>query len=101
MIETSNTTGTRSTAIHAGRNGRAGQDTHKDTHEDTHEQRAHADYYRAYYRALVEENASRSEGRRGLEAIKMQRRRARRERWLQGIKSLAGVLSHHGAEAAS
>jgi hypothetical protein len=93
MIETTNTAGTRPTAIHAGHNDRSGH--------DTHEQRAHADYYRAYYRALVEENASRSEGRRGLEAIKMQRRRARREKWLQGIKSLASALSHPGAEAAN
>ena len=91
MIETTNTTGTRSTATYAGRNERPG--------DREHEQRARAEYYRAYYRALVEENAARSEGRRGLEAIKRQRRRARREKWLQGMKSLANVLSHHGAEA--
>lgn len=51
------------------------------------------DHYRTYYRAVVAAHASRSEGRHGLEAIKMERRRARREKWLRSIKSLAGVLS--------
>ncbi len=51
-----------------------------------------SEYYRAYYRELVARGASRTEGSRRLEAIKTERRRARRERWLKGIKSLASVL---------
>ena len=58
---------------------------------------ANVEYYRAYYHALVEKRAARLEHSRRLEAIKMERRKARRERWLQTIKSLANVLS--GAEA--
>lgn len=54
-----------------------------------------------YYRALLKQRAERAESNRRLESIKMQRRRARRERWLQGIKSLASVLSQQGAEAAN
>ena len=93
MIEMTNTTaGTRSLTIDAG---------HDEWPGDYWERaaRARADYYRAYYRALVEEHArnrrrSSEEGRRGLEAIKMQRRKARRERWLQSVRSLvAGVLN--------
>ena len=92
MIETTNMTGgTRSLAIHAEHNELAG---------DYCERERRADYYRAYYRALVEEHArsrsssSNSEVRRGgLGAIKMRRRKVRREKWLQGVKSLvAGVL---------
>ena len=89
MIETTNKTGIHSQLIHAG---------HDEWPGDCWERaaRARADYYRAYYRALVEEHARNrsSEGRRGLEAIKMQRRKARRERWLQHVRSLvAGVLN--------
>lgn len=60
---------------------------------------AHVDYFRAYYRAMVEEHAARDAARRGLEAIKRERRRARRERWVQSLRSLAQVLS--STEAAS
>lgn len=91
MIETTNETGIHSQVIHAG---------HDEWPGDYWERaaRARADYYRAYYRALVEEHARNrrgsSEGRRGLEAIKMQRRKARRARWLQSVRSLvAGVLN--------
>jgi hypothetical protein len=49
-------------------------------------------YYRAYYRELVTRHASRVERNRHLEDIKTERRRARREKWLKGIKSLASVL---------
>ncbi|HJR09582.1 MAG TPA: hypothetical protein VJ842_20140 [Pyrinomonadaceae bacterium] len=69
MIETTNRTGTRPAA-----------------------------YYRAYYRALVEEHAGRSSSNNGqlggLDSIKMRRRRARRGKWLQGMRSLVvGVLN--------
>lgn len=93
MIEMMNTTATntRSLTIDAGHDEWPGDHWERAA-------RARADYYRAYYRALVEEHArnrrSGEEGRRGLEAIKMQRRKARRERWLQGVRSLvAGVLN--------
>lgn len=51
-----------------------------------------SEYYRAYYRELVARGASRTERGRRLEAIKTERRRVRRERWLKGVKSLASVL---------
>jgi len=60
---------------------------------------ANLDYYRAYYCALVTKRAERIERSRRLEAIKMQRRKSRREKWLQNIKSLASVSS--GTEAMS
>jgi hypothetical protein len=50
------------------------------------------DYYRDYYRELVTRGASRIERNQRLEEIKAERRRARRERWLKEIKSLASVL---------
>jgi hypothetical protein len=50
------------------------------------------EYYRAYYRALVSNGASRAGRNRRLEEIRAERRRARREKWLKGIKSLASVL---------
>lgn len=50
------------------------------------------DYYRAYYRELVMRHASRTERNRRLEEIRKERRRARREKCLKGIKSLANVL---------
>ncbi|HEX8131515.1 MAG TPA: hypothetical protein VF527_20630 [Pyrinomonadaceae bacterium] len=50
------------------------------------------EYYRAYYRELVTKHASRAERNSRLEDIKAERRRARRERWLKGIKSLASGL---------
>jgi hypothetical protein len=50
------------------------------------------DYYHAYYRELVTRAASRAERNRRLEVIKAGRRRARREKWLKGLKSLASVL---------
>jgi hypothetical protein len=53
---------------------------------------AGGDYYRAYYRELVSRGASRAERNRRLEEIKSGRRRARREKWLKGIRSLASVL---------
>jgi|GEM_PF-2850342 len=53
---------------------------------------AGGDYYRAYYRELVTRGASRAERSRRLEEIKAERRRARREKWLKGIRSLASVL---------
>ena len=54
---------------------------------------SNVEHYRTYYRAFVAANASRCEGRRGLEAVKLERRRARREKWLRSIKkSPAGVL---------
>jgi len=92
MIETMNTTANKSSlTVDAG---------HDEWPGDYWERaaRARADYYRAYYRALVEEHArnrrSSEEGRRGLEVIKMQRRKARRERWMQSVRSLvAGVLN--------
>jgi hypothetical protein len=39
--------------------------------------------------ALLQQRSERAERNRRLESIKMQRRRVRREKWLQGIKSLA------------
>jgi hypothetical protein len=53
---------------------------------------AAGDYYRAYYRELVTRGAGRAERRSRLEIIRMERRRARREKWLRGIKSLASVV---------
>ena len=50
-------------------------------------------YYQAYYHELVTRAASRAERNRRLEAIKTGRRRARREKWLKGLKSLASVLT--------
>ncbi|HEV2880684.1 MAG TPA: hypothetical protein VGX24_05195 [Pyrinomonadaceae bacterium] len=77
MIETTNIMYTRTPAgVHAGNTERA----------------AGGDYYQAYYRELVSRGASRSERNRRLEAIKTERRRARREKWLREIKSLASVL---------
>ncbi|MCA1568504.1 MAG: hypothetical protein LC803_23220 [Acidobacteria bacterium] len=76
MIETTNIMNARTPAgVHAAITGRAG-----------------GDYYHAYYRELVSRGASRSERNRGLEGIKTERRRARREKWLKEIKSLASVL---------
>lgn len=49
--------------------------------------------------ALRKQCAARAERNRRLESIKMQRRLARRGKWLQGIKSLANVLSQQSAEA--
>jgi hypothetical protein len=73
MIETTNMMNTRASAgAHAGDTG--------------------SEYYRAYYRELVSRGAGRSERNRRLEEIKTGRRRARREKWLKGIKSLASVL---------
>jgi hypothetical protein len=55
-----------------------------------------------YYRALLKQRSERAESNRRLESIKMQRRRTRRGKWLQGIqKSLANVLSQQSAEAAN
>jgi hypothetical protein len=54
-----------------------------------------------YYRALLKQRTERVEGNRRLESIKMQRRRARRGKWLQGIKSLANAFSQQSAEALS
>ncbi|HEV2798984.1 MAG TPA: hypothetical protein VGW12_00730 [Pyrinomonadaceae bacterium] len=56
------------------------------------QQGASREYYNAYYRELVARGASRAERNRRLEAIKTERRRVRREKWLRGIKSLASVL---------
>ena len=50
--------------------------------------------------ALLQQRSERAERNRRLESIKMQRRRARREKWLQEIKSLANVLAP-GAETAN
>ncbi|HEV7903534.1 MAG TPA: hypothetical protein VGO96_06815 [Pyrinomonadaceae bacterium] len=47
--------------------------------------------------ALLEQRSERAERNRRLESIKMQRRRVRREKWLQGIKSLANSFAT-GAE---
>lgn len=75
MTSATNMTKTRAQAMQAGDNAQQG-----------------GDYYRAYYRELVTRHASRAESSRRLEALKAGRRRARRERWLKGLKSLAGVL---------
>jgi 50S ribosomal subunit-associated GTPase HflX len=75
MIETTNMTNKRALAMHAGGTQGAGEE-----------------YYRAYYRELVKRHASRTDRNRRLDAIKAERRRARRDKWLKGIKSLAGVL---------
>jgi hypothetical protein len=76
MIETTNITNTRTPAgMHAGET-----------------QGAAGDYYRAYYRELVSSGASRVERNRRLEEIKTERRRARREKWLKSVRSLASVL---------
>ena len=50
--------------------------------------------------ALLQQGSERAERNRRLESIKMQRRRVRREKWLQGIKSLANALAP-GAETAN
>jgi hypothetical protein len=50
--------------------------------------------------ALLEQRSERAERNRRLESIKMQRRRVRREKWLQGIKSLASPFAP-GAETAN
>ena len=50
--------------------------------------------------ALLKERNERAERNPRLESIKMQRRRVRREKWLQGIESLANVLAP-GAETAN
>lgn len=99
MIETTNMTNTgalmmsRAAAQAAGwaANLKSGQQ------EQQQQQGANVEYFRAYYCALVTKGAERIERNRHLEAIKTGRRKARRERWLQSIKSLANVLS--GAEA--
>ena len=76
MNEMTNIMNTRSLAgLHAGNTEGAG-----------------GDYYQAFYRELVSRGASRAARNRHLEAIKAERRRARREKWLKGIKSLASVL---------
>lgn len=49
--------------------------------------------------ARLQQRAARAERNRRLESIKMERRRARREKWLQGIKSLASVLSQRAEMA--
>ena len=49
-------------------------------------------YYRAYDRELVTSGAGRAERRSRLEIIRTARRRARREKWLKGIKSPASVV---------
>jgi hypothetical protein len=69
--------------------------TNRGTHADVHAgstEGTGGEYYRAYYRELVARGASRTERSRRLEAIKMERSRVRREKWLKGIKSLASVL---------
>ena len=43
--------------------------------------------------ARLQQRSERAERNRRLESIKMQRRQARREKWLQGIKSLANALA--------
>ena len=76
MIETMNSMNTRALAtIHAGNAEDAG-----------------GQFYRAYYLELVLRGANRVERNRRLEEIKVERRRVRREKWLKGIKSLAGGL---------
>ena len=75
MTNATNMTNTRASAIRAGNTQGAG-----------------GNYYHAYYRELVARGAGRAERNRRLEEIKADRRRARREKWLKGIKSLAGVL---------
>jgi hypothetical protein len=47
--------------------------------------------------ALLEQRSERAERNRRLESIKMQRRRVRREKWLQEIESLANPFAP-GAE---
>jgi hypothetical protein len=93
MIETTNNTSTCSQVIHGGLS-----ECPRDYYN---ERRARADYYRAYYRALVEEHASRGEKQRGgLDSIKMRRRRERRAKWLQGMRSLVvGVLNKSEASS--
>ena len=49
--------------------------------------------------ALLEPRSERAERNRRLESIKMQRRRVRREKWLQGIESLANVLAPNAETA--
>ncbi len=73
MIETTNIMYTRATMIAGGADGAN-------------------NHYRAYYRELVTRGASRAARNSRLEEIKAARRRARREKWLKGIKSLASVL---------
>ena len=84
MIETTNKMNTQPPAcVHAGENAEG----------------AGGAYYRAYYRELVMRGAGRAERRSRLEIIRTERRRARREKWLRGIKSLASVVI--GPEAVS
>jgi hypothetical protein len=92
MIETTGITNTgalvMSHAAHAGEWGAGSNSVQRG---------ANAEYYRAYYSALVTKRAERMERSRRHEAIKSERPRARRERWMQGIKSFARVFG--GAEA--
>ena len=77
MSETTNKMNTRPLAcVHAGGNT----------------QGAGGAYYRAYYRELVTRGAGRAERRSRLEIIRTALRRARREKWLKGIKSPASVV---------
>jgi hypothetical protein len=61
-------------------------------HAGEHTEGAAGTYYRAYYRELVTRGAGRAERRSRLEIIRTARRRARREKWLREIKSLASVV---------
>jgi hypothetical protein len=65
---------------------------HTMTTSGVHAGQAGGGYYHAYYRELVTRPASRAERNRRLEMIKAGRRRARREKWLKGLKSPASVL---------
>jgi hypothetical protein len=49
--------------------------------------------------ARLRQRSARAESNRRLESIKQQRRRARREKWLQSLKSLAQVLSQSAETA--
>lgn len=66
--------------------------THACSHAGGNTERAGGAYYHAYYRELVTRGAGRAERRSRLETIRTERRRARREKWLRGIKSLASVV---------
>jgi len=88
MIETANMTNTGALAMsHAAHPGWAAE------LKSEPEQGANVEYYRAYYCALVTKSFKSMEHNRRLEAIKMGRRKERREKWLQSIRSLASVLS--------
>jgi hypothetical protein len=49
--------------------------------------------------ARLRQRTARAESNRRLESIKQQRRRARREKWLQSLKSLGRVLSQSAETA--